>query len=191
VQIPLADIDPVEPFEFVLIKNGPALSGAIERKRGNHFFQGADFPPAAKGTAKQCKIVQENLRQDTPFPEFPDRDGSMPLAELGPVFSQNEGVMCKDGRLETEGSIDQQLQGSIGKMILSADYMGDAHQVVIYDDGKIVSGDAVGADDDEIPYCPGVKFHGAPDQILEFDPPCSDPEPVRGLSSLVRQGFSV
>ena len=54
------------------------------------------------------------------------------------------------GTLPAERLVDLRLAGGVGQMVVAADDVGDAHVVVVDDDGEHVGRRAVGAQQDEV-----------------------------------------
>ena len=71
----------------------------------------------------------------------------MALGELGHrailVFAHNQGQVDVGGDLPAEGLIQQVVLGGGGEVFAAPHHMGNVHQVVVDDVGKIVGGVAV------------------------------------------------
>ena len=93
----------------------------------------------------------------------------MALAELRVVLPQDQRMVGKDRRGKSERPVEEDLRGGVGEMVLPADHVADLHGVVVGDDGEVVGGDAVGADDDEIADRLALKGHRPADEVLEGD----------------------
>jgi len=69
----------------------------------------------------------------------------------------------------SQSPIDQDLSGRVGKVVISTNHMGNAHQMVIDDTGKIIGSHSIGADDDKIANSLGIEVHFSVDEILKND----------------------
>jgi hypothetical protein len=78
-------------------------------------------------------------------------------------------MMAKLRRVPSQSPINQDLPGRVGKVVISTDHMGDAHQMVINHTGKIIGSHSIGADDDEIANSLGIEVHFPVDEILKND----------------------
>jgi hypothetical protein len=85
-------------------------------------------------------------------------------------------MMAKLGRVPSESPIDQDLPGRVGKVVISPNHLGNTHQMVIDDTGKIIGAHSVGPDDDEITDSLGVEVHFSVNEILEGDRPPFHPK---------------
>ncbi len=74
----------------------------------------------------------------------------MTLAQARLVRSQNHRDMGEFRHIKTQCLIHQNLARRIVDMVVTADDMRDVHERVIDDNGKVVSGIAVAAFDDQI-----------------------------------------
>jgi hypothetical protein len=78
-------------------------------------------------------------------------------------------MMAKLGRVPSQSPIDQDLPGRVGKVVISTNHMGDPHQMVIDDTGKIIGSHSIGADENEIANSLGIEVHFSVDEILKND----------------------
>src|SRR5439155_3208725 len=88
--------------------------------------------------------------EDSHLPVFEDRDRAVPLRESLLVRSQDQREVAERRRLRAERSIEKDLLGSVRKMVVSADDMGDPHVNVVADDREVIGGRAVRAEENEV-----------------------------------------
>ncbi len=67
--------------------------------------------------------------------EGADGEGVVALGETLAVGVGDEGAVIPGGRSPVEGAVEQELAGGGDEEILAANDLGDAHEVVIDDDG--------------------------------------------------------
>ena len=85
---------------------------------------------------------------------------------MGGVLHNRRAVHI-DRDLPAESLIEQVVLGGRGEILTAADYMGDAHEMVVHNVGKVIGGEAVSLQQDLI--VQGAVFHrdGAIDYIVE------------------------
>ncbi len=79
-----------------------------------------------------------------------DAERPVALGQLGAVRPVDERDVGHDRQRPAERVVEDLLAGAIGQVVVAADDVGDAHVVVVDDDGEHVGGRAVRAQDDEI-----------------------------------------
>jgi hypothetical protein len=67
----------------------------------------------------------------------------MAFAQWRPVRTKNKGVMSKRRGLTSQSLIDEDLSRRVGEMVFPSDDMGNMHQMVIDDTGKIIGRNAI------------------------------------------------
>ena len=121
----------------------------------------------AVGPAEADKVVHQSLGQETVLLVLDDGPGAVALGELGSVRSENHGHVTEGGNRKAESLIDENLAGGIGHVVVTADDVGDAHVVVIYNHGHVVCGGAVRAADDHVVKFPHIDTDAAFDHVIE------------------------
>ncbi len=77
--------------------------------------------------------------------------------------------MCKLRERNPQGIVNQHLPGSIGKVFLCPDYMGNAHFMIVHNNRKVVCWDSVGFYNYKIPDTAAFKGHLSPHQIIDLN----------------------
>ena len=85
------------------------------------------------------------------------------------VGSEHEREMREDRRREPERLVEQNLPGRIRNVILSPNHVRHFHQRIVDDDGEVVRGMAIGADDDGIANHVGLEPDVAAHRVGEHD----------------------
>jgi hypothetical protein len=104
----------------------------------------------------------------------------MAFAQRGSVRTEDERMMSKNRRLPSQSTIDQDLPGSVGEVVISPYDMGDMHRMVVNDTGKIVSRHPIGTNDDEITDPVRIETHPSVDEIFEDNHSLIHPKPENG-----------
>src|SRR5450756_971689 len=78
-------------------------------------------------------------------------------------------MMSKDGAGKIPSTIKQYLYRRIGQMVLAPDDMGNIHEMIINNHGKIISGQPIGTNDDKIAKRATLELHSSADHIFKFD----------------------
>ncbi|CDD85267.1 putative uncharacterized protein [Collinsella sp. CAG:289] len=90
----------------------------------------------------------------------------MALGEFLAVSAQNHGDMRERGHGGSECLVDHNLARRVGKVVVAADDVGDAHHGIVDNGREVVRGGAVGAEDDEVVELAGVKRNLTVDGIV-------------------------
>ena len=85
------------------------------------------------------------------------------------IRAKNERQVRELGRREPERLVEKNLPRRVRQVIFTPDHMRHFHQRVVHDDGEVVCGGAVGAQDDGIADDIGLEPHLAADRVLEDD----------------------
>ena len=80
-------------------------------------------------------------------------------------------MVGKYRRFKTKGLIEKKLNRRIGEVVFSADDMGNLHEVIIYDGGKVIRRNAIRTDYNKITDRITLKFHLSPNEIVKFNRP--------------------
>ena len=103
------------------------------------------MPPAQPG-----EVVAHGFGQIAHVGELAHGLGPVPLGQLGPVRTVDQGDVPHGRDLPAEGLVDQGLAGGIVHMVVAPDDVGDAHVVVVHHHGQIVGGGPVGAQQHQV-----------------------------------------
>ena len=76
---------------------------------------------------------------------------------------------AKVGAGKAQRLVDQDLARGVGQVVVAADDVGDLHVGVVTDNGEVIGGGAVGANQDHIVHDVGGKAHVAVHRVVEFD----------------------
>ena len=155
--VQLTHIMLVNPVELVDIKDCGVLSYAVHAKFLHQLVHAENFLLAVRCPAQKCQEVVDSLGQITQLTVLVNTGCTMTLAHLGVILAQNQGDMAKGGFFEAKCIINQALARSVGKMLLSADYMGDVHQGIVNNNSVIIGGNAVRFNNNEIADVVGIK----------------------------------
>ena len=90
----------------------------------------------------------------------------MTFTQLGTIHSQNHRHMTELRRFPAQCFVNQQLLRSVGKMLLSAQYVSHAHQMVIDTNSEVIGRNTVGFYNYEIIKLVHVKGNFAMNQIM-------------------------
>ena len=110
----------------------------------DHLPGGEDLV-VAMAPAEPRQIIAQALRKEAHGPVGLDAERAMPLGELGPVGAVDQRDMGHDRHLPAHGLVDLRLSGRVGEVIDAPDHMGDAHVVIVHDDGELIGRRAVAA----------------------------------------------
>ena len=79
-----------------------------------------------------------------------DAERAVALGELGAVRPVDQRDMRHHRHVPAHRLVDLRLPGGVGQVVVAADDVGDAHVVVVDDDGEHVGRVAVRAQEDEV-----------------------------------------
>jgi hypothetical protein len=91
----------------------------------------------------------------------------MALGESGFICAQDHGYMGKLRKRISQGLVEEDLPGSIVHMIISADYVGDAHGGIVHYHAEVIGGPPIAAQENQIIHFRVVKLDGSFDQVVE------------------------
>src|ERR1700688_224800 len=184
----------VEPFEFGFVKNAVSAAYAFEFKFLNQVGGTEKFHVASRGPSEQREEILKGFGQKAFVAVHSDAGGAVAFGEALAVRSQNEGQMRENWRFGFECAVQQNLFGSIGKMIGAANDMRDAHVNVVDHHAELIHGLAeffvtlAGAQQHEVFDIVVGEFGVAEDHVVES---CfsadGDFEANRGLGSRRRR----
>ena len=141
------DVLGVEPVELVVVEHRGGFADALDGKGLLQLCQGEDLLVVFGRPAQKGDIVGDDLGQVTLGHQALKAGGAVALGELGHrailVFAHNQGQVDVGGDLPAEGLIQQVVLGGGGEVFAAPHHMGNVHQVVVDDVGKIVGGVAV------------------------------------------------
>ena len=89
------------------------------------------------------------------------------MLSLAPSAPWMRREVAEAGNVPVHGAVDLDLAEGVGQVVVAADDVGDAHVVVVDDDGVEVGGGAVAAEDDEIVDLGIVHAHFALDHVVD------------------------
>ena len=116
---------------------------------GDHLF-GREELAVALAPAEAHEIIAQGGGQIAHRAIGVDAERAMTLGELGAVRPVDQRDMRHDGHVPAQRLIDLHLPRGVGQMVVAANDMGDAHVVIVDDDGEHIGRVAVRAQKDEI-----------------------------------------
>ena len=79
-----------------------------------------------------------------------DAECAVALGQLLAVFSMDQRHVSPDGRFPSHGTVDEHLPGRVVQVVVASDDVGDAHVVIVDDDGQHVDRRSVGPEHDHV-----------------------------------------
>src|SRR5205814_8808447 len=128
----------VEPFEFGAIENAIRAADTLERKFFEQLRGAQKLFVAAGGPAEQREKIAKGLRKKAFGAVHVDVGGAVTLGKARLVWAKDERDVREDGRLDTEGAIEQDLLRRVGDVVGATNHVGDAHVDVVNDDDELV-----------------------------------------------------
>ena len=116
----------------------------------HQFLEGEDLPVAVGGPSQKSDEIDDRLRYKSLFDQILIGGVAAALGQLVVILVCDQRAVDIFGNLPAEGLIEAVVLGRGGDVLISADDMGDAHEVVVDDIGEIVGGIAVGLDEDHV-----------------------------------------
>ncbi len=168
---------PVRPGELLFVEHAGAVADAVQRKPARELVDrhelGIVTATAAAGVARrpadEREVVHQRLRQVPLRAELRDRRRAVALRQRAVVRAHHKREVREGRRRKPQRLVYENLPRRVGNVILAANHMRDLHQRVVDDDGKVVRGRAVGADDDRIADHVGLKPHVSAHRVGEDD----------------------
>ena len=179
----------VVPFGLFYIETGAGTDNAVQRENRNQFLNGVELPFPAGIPPQESQQVYEGLREVTVFAvaagDFPGfgvlpaqrehREAqavSVAFGELAlSVRLQQQRQVCKarHGVGPSKRLIQKVMQWQRRQPFLSADDLGDFHQVVVHYVGEVVGGELIGPLPEHfVVQGVGVHFHVAANEVVHF-----------------------
>ena len=156
----------IEPLQLVHVKAGSRRIQVGTVKELHQLVQAENFLIAV-GPAEADQIVYQGLGQQAVLLILDDSPCTVTLGELGAVLSQNHGHMAEDRLLQAKSAVDKNLAGRIGDMVIAPDDVGNAHFIVVHNDGHVIGGRAVGALDHHVVQFRDIHADAALDHVVK------------------------
>ena len=167
---------PVHPRELLGIEHAGAVADVLEREAPRQLVHrhqlgivGRLAAAGARRPADQRQVVDQRLRQVAALAELRHRRRAVALRQRRVIRPEHHREVREARRREAERAIQQHLPRRVRDVILAADHVRHLHQRIVHDDGEVVGGTAVGADEHRIADDVGAERHFAADEILERD----------------------
>ena len=160
------DVVTVEPVQLVQVEDRADHVDPRPVELGRHLREREDLALVRHRVAHQAEEVDQRLGQVALLAE-PGQPGRrvLALADLGAVVVAQQRHVRELRRLQTEPLVEQDVLRRRADPLLTAHDVGDAHLVVVDDDGQVVRREAVGLEDDLVVGVRRVDL--AADQVLE------------------------
>src|SRR6218665_3349143 len=100
--------------------------------------------------AEAQQVIAHRFGQVSFVRVFVQTDRAVAFGQLGAVFAQNHGDVRKLRHVPAHGVVNHALAEGIRQVVIAADHVGDAHVVVVDNDGQHVCGRAITAQQNHI-----------------------------------------
>ena len=141
-----ADVRGVDGAQLQRVKNRRGFGNTRGVPDFDHLIQRENLLLTLGRPAQQQQIVQHGGGQVALGNQILVAGIAVALAQLVLRVLHNGRAVDVDGLFPAECLIQQVVLGRAGKILAAADNVGDAHQVVVHDVGKVVGGHTVGLD---------------------------------------------
>ncbi len=173
VDLEPADVHAVEPVELLEVEDradrvdvgpGEALRELVEAEHLDVLALGA----LGRRVGQQREEVDQRLGQVALLLEPGEPGGGvLALGDLRLVGVAQQRHVGERRRGQAEPLVEQHVLGGRGDPLLAAHDVGDAHLVVVDDDGEVVGREAVGLEDHLV--VGARRRHPAADQVVELE----------------------
>ena len=154
----------VEISQLFRIKARRRAANGIQRKPVNRLGT-ADHFIITMAPAKAEQIIEHGIGKIALIAVGTDTKRAMAFREFGPINAMNQRNMGKFGNIPAHAAIHHRLAKGVVEMIITPDHMGDAHVMIIDNDGQHIGGGAIGAQDDHVIKDPVLHGNLALNQI--------------------------
>ena len=162
-----ADVRGVDGAQLERVKNRRGLGNTRGVPDLDHFIERENLLLALGCPAQQQQIVQHGGGQVALGHQVLIAGIAVALAQLVLRVLHNGRAVDIDGLLPAERLVQQVVLGRAGKILAAADDMGDAHQVIVHNIGKVVGGHTVSLDQNLVIQLLDIDLDVAVDNIVK------------------------
>ena len=165
-----ADILRIDGAQLEGVEDGGRLGDALRGPDLDQLRQGEDLllgVLAAGAPAQQTDIVQHRLGQVALCHQILIAGIAVALGQLILCVLHHRRAVDIGGDVPAKGLIQQVILGGRGQILAAADDVGNAHQVVVHNIGKVIGGHPVGLDQDLVVHLAVVHLDVAVHHIVK------------------------
>ena len=126
------------------------MSHLVDRKAARQLGERQDLVALTRRPADERQIIDQRLGQVSPLAELPHRGRPVTFGERAVIGPEHQGQVGEARHRPPERLVEQDLPRRVRQMVLAPHHVADLHQRIVDDDGEVVGGEAVGAEDDRI-----------------------------------------
>ena len=162
-----ADVGGVDSAQLQRVKDGGRLRDAGRIPDLDHFIQAEDLLLALGCPAQQQQIIQHGGGQVALRHQVLIAGVAVALAQLVLRVLHNGRAVDVNRFFPAESVIQKVILRRRGQILAAADDVGDAHEVVVHDIGKVVGGHTVGLDQNLVVQLLDIDLDVAIDNIVK------------------------
>ena len=159
----------IRPRELVFIEHAGAMRDVLEAEAARKLVGGQQLFVLPGRPANQREIVDQGFRQISLLAELTNRGRAMTLRERRMIGPHHERQVRERRGLIPVRLVEKNLARRVRNVIFTADHVRHLHQRIVDDDGEVVGGNAVRADQHRVADHIGVKRNLAADDVVERD----------------------
>ncbi len=159
------DVVLIEPKELFRVERGGRTVDIVDVEQLDHLVHREDLLIAVR-PAQAHQVVEQRLRQVALLAILHDAHRPVALGQALAVVAEDHRHVGVLGRLGPQGPQDIDLARGVVQVIVAANHVGDPHIEIVHDHSQVVSGAAVGAQQDQIVELGVVVHHPAADHVL-------------------------